>query len=370
MTPDAIAHQRTERLNQFRNFTMAHPRLVAARDELVDAIEGATPGSSVMVLGPTGVGKTTLRTKVEQLLLQQPPPDSGQLPFVSVEVPPAHTGRFRWRDYFSRLLAAMNEPLIHAKTRRVCSSAPTPVATIVGDTDLCYAAEQALRHRRPSVVFVDEAQHLGRVASGRKLSDQLDVMKAIANRTATVHVLLGTYELLPFRNLSAQLSRRCLDLHFQRYRADSAADRQIFQKVVLTFQKQLPFESQDTDLHAMWEFLYERSIGCVGILKEWLVRASVRSIRHGAMALTREHLESTALSISQCEKILAEAREGETRLNDSEDAKRRFRSLLGIDAHEALTAQNPATQTRRTIKVGQRSPQRDPIREEGAAAYA
>jgi hypothetical protein len=241
------------------------------------------------------------------------------------------------------------------------------VATIIGDTDLSYAAEQALRHRRPPVVFVDEAQHLGRVASGRRLSDQLDVMKAIANRTGTVHVLLGTYELLAFRNLSAQLSRRCLDLHFQRYRADSAADRQIFQNVLLTFQKQLPFAN--TDLPAMWDFLYERSIGCVGILKEWLVRASVRAIRHSAVALTGEHLEATALSISQCEKILAEAREGETRLNDSEDAKFRFRTLLGIERRDAPADQNPAPQSRRTAKVGQRSPQRDPIREEGVVAY-
>jgi hypothetical protein len=193
-------------------------------------------------------------------------------------------------------------------------------------------------------------------------------MKAIANRTGTVHVLLGTYELLPFRNLSAQLSRRCLDLHFQRYRADSAADRQIFQSVLLTFQKQLPFESDD--LPAMWEFLYERSVGCVGILKEWLVRASVRSIRHGATALAREHLESTALSISQCEKILAESREGETRLNDSEDAKLRLRTLLGIELDVAPAARNTAAQNRRTVKVGQRSPQRDPIREEGVAARA
>ena len=179
-------------------------------------------------------------------------------------------------------------------------------------------------------MFVDEAQHLARISSGRRLSDQLDVIKSIANRTQTVHVLFGTYELLAFRNLSAQLSRRSMDLHFQRYGADPA-DRQVFQSVLLTFQKQLPFTETENELTTMWEFLYERSVGCVGILKEWLMRACVRSIRHGARALSREHLEKTALSISQCEKILAESREGESRLHDSEDSRLRFRTLLGIE---------------------------------------
>lgn len=40
-----------KRLEHFRNFTMAHPRLVEARDELADAIDGAAPGSLVFVLG-------------------------------------------------------------------------------------------------------------------------------------------------------------------------------------------------------------------------------------------------------------------------------------------------------------------------------
>jgi hypothetical protein len=224
------------------------------------------------------------------------------------------------------------------------------------------------------VVFVDEAQHLARIASGRRLSDQLDVIKSIANRTGTVHVLLGTYELLAFRNLSAQLSRRCLDLHFQRYQADSSADRQIFQSVLLTFQKQLPFVDPEPDLMAMWEFLYERSVGCVGILKEWLMRACVRSIRHGATTLTQEHLEMTALSISQCEKILAESREGEMRLNDGEDSKLRFRTLLGIEPYRAPNPQAApvpaAPPNRNNVRVGQRSPRRDPIRGESVAAYA
>jgi len=234
-----------KRLEHFRNFTMAHPRLVEARDELADAIDGAAPGSLVLVLGPTGVGKTTLRLKVENLLMQQMAPamaaDPGRLPFVSVEVVPPDTGQFRWRDYFSRLLAAMNEPLIDFKTMRGTgyTQARSTLPSIVGGRELGYAVEQALLHRHPPVVFVDEAQHLARIASGRRLSDQLDVIKSIANRTETVHVLLGTYELLAFRNLSAQLSRRSMDLHFQRYRAESAEDRQVFCSILLTFQKQL-----------------------------------------------------------------------------------------------------------------------------------
>ena len=373
----AVAPHLIERLDHFSTFTMAHPRLVAARDELMDAIDGAAPGSLVLVLGPTGVGKTTLRMKVENLLIQQMSPlleaDPGRLPFVSVEVVPSETGRFRWRDYFSRLLAAMHEPLIDSKIIRDPRGVHAPVS-MTGGADLSYAVELALRHRRPPVVFVDEAQHLARISSGRRLSDQLDVIKSIANRTQTVHVLFGTYELLAFRNLSAQLSRRSMDLHFQRYGADPA-DRQVFQSILLTFQKQLPFTETENELTTMWEFLYERSVGCVGILKEWLMRACVRSIRYGASTISREHLEKTALSISQCEKILAESRDGETRLHDNEDSRLRFRTLLGIEPQSRgivppVASTVPVSRRPKPGRVGQRSPRRDPIQEEAAAAYA
>ncbi len=42
------------RLDRFRSFTVAHPRLVEAKETLINAIRGAEPNSLIFVFGPTG----------------------------------------------------------------------------------------------------------------------------------------------------------------------------------------------------------------------------------------------------------------------------------------------------------------------------
>lgn len=367
-------------LRLFQNLTIAHPRLVMVKDRLIGAIEGAAPGSLILVLGPAGVGKTTLRLKVEQSLTQRTlstlESNRGQLPFVSVEAVASVSGNFSWRDHFTRVLREMNEPLVESKLRldTFCAERDWRGQFTSGPRaaglELQYAVEQALRYRQPAAVFVDEAQHLARIASGRKLSDQLDVIKSIANRTQTVHVLIGTYELLPFRNLSGQLSRRSVDIHFPRYAAESQEDLQVFKNVLVTFRNQLPLPDE-FDLVTGWDFMYERSAGCVGILKEWLMRAAVAAIKSGEGAISQKHLESTALSIGQCEKIVTEAREGEMRLAEGAESCLRLRTLLGLGSN--LPEKPRPSESGSPIAfpkqrhAGQRLPRRDAVGRKQAA---
>ena len=294
-----LGQSRRKRLQEFRECTLAHPQLVEAKDQLMAAIQESPPNSLVMVFGPTGVGKTTLLAKIEQTLTQSLlatlQTDRGRIPVVSVEAVAPESGNFNWRDQFKRTLLRMEEPLVGSKLPQLISrnggdelyarlNARTPGA------EYRYAVEQALRYRRPLAVLIDEAQHLVKLTSGRKLLDQLDVIKSIANLTGTVHVLFGTYDLLAFHNLNGQLSRRSVEIHFRRYRADQEDDRRGFVNTVHSFARRLPFP-EPPDLATNWEYLYERSIGCVGVLKDWLVRGLAHALKQGKTSLSRADLE-------------------------------------------------------------------------------
>ena len=234
---DLLGQTPEVRLDYFKSFTIAHPKLKESDAALKQAIQEPAGWSLIFVYGPTGVGKTTLRRRVEKHLkesmmeaLRQNP---GLVPVVSMEAAAPDSSQFSWKDYYRRALLALDEPLIDRKlTCNVRSSFHDVRDTFgraltdprVAGIELRLALESALIHRRPAAFFIDEAQHLAKMKSGRKLQDQLDSIKSLASLTNTVHILVGTYELLPFRNLSAQLSRRSIDIHFPRYRAESSED--------------------------------------------------------------------------------------------------------------------------------------------------
>jgi hypothetical protein len=119
-----------------------------------------------------------------------------------------------------------------------------------------------------------------------------------------------------------------------------------------------------------------RSIGCVGILKDWLVRALVASMAEGGRTVSMRHLEETALSVWQCEQIAREALAGEERLSEKPGSMNNLTEMLGLAlqrmAMPAAVDDSPAEvevaavekkpeKPRLKRRVGQRKPKRDPL---------
>jgi hypothetical protein len=379
---DLMKCSSSERMEHFRSFTMAHPLLKEVDIALREAIDESAGASLIFVYGPTGVGKTTLRTRVENHLKESMLPllqqDPGRVPVVSIEAAAPDSAQFSWKDYYKRALTALEEPLIDKKINYLLGGLDRDVSgrlVVRGRTvglELRHALENALVHRRPTAFFVDEAQHLTKVRGGRKLHDQLDSIKSLASLTSTVHVLVGTYELLPFRNLSAQLSRRSIDIHFRRYRAEDREDYALFRSVLFTFQRNLPLAG-DSELLEHVDFCYERSIGCVGVLKDWLTRALSVALLSKSPVITRKILEKTAWSVEQSERMAREALEGEAALTTTDETRSRLRRLLSLNPSVTPTTSLIDTEPSRSDRghrVGQRKPARDIIGSSKEACHA
>ncbi len=341
---------------------ISHPRLLEALETTLQAIcppgEGASvrrPGTMVLLIGPSRVGKTTLIRLLEERLLalskayMQASPSF--IPFASILAAGAGTNRFEWAEYYRAVLRALHDPFVDGKVARIRAR------------ELREAMETALCERQPLAIIVDEAHHLAEAARGSRLQSQLNHLKHFENATGVSHILVGTYEMRPFRKVNAQLACRSVDVHFPRYDAAIDADAQVFQSIVWALQRQLPVE-QEPALIEHWEFLYARSIGCVGLLKMHLNRALNLALAEQARTVQLSHLRKTALPEARVEAALRNALESEAELTESDGADERLLALLGLRGSRTTKQSEVKTEElssslKKQNQPGKRSPGRD-----------
>ena len=299
--PGLLTKPASDRLAYFTHFIAAHPRLARADTELEGILRHTSETPVVVVVGPSGVGKSTLGRRAAQKIVgahrSEAESNPGNYPAVYFEAGAPETGNFHWpRHYLQPALEALGEPLVN---QRIASPSRQTYAPRTSSTrsfrvpashDARHLVFQAFRLHRVRVCIVDEAQHLAKLSSGRKLQDQMDVVKSMANTMGIPHVLLGTYEVLPFLNLSGQLSRRSVHIHFPRYRCESKGDRRAFLDAVWTLQHHLPVEEVEDVSGTHTDLIYEWTLGCVGIAKELFARACAAALEEGSRIVSLTHL--------------------------------------------------------------------------------
>ena len=339
-----------------------HPRLLEALDAILEAIcapgeEVLTrrPGTMVLVIGPARVGKTTLIHLLEERLLAYAATrmqiDPHFIPFASITAPEAGSGRFDWIDFYRPVLRQLGNPFVDSPTHPIRAR------------QMREATEAAYLERKPLVIIVDEAHHLAESTRGSRLQSQLNHLKNFENTTGVSHIFVGTYEMRPFRKVNPQLALRSVDVHFPRYDMTKEQDCLIFKSILCVFVKEEPLLAEKH-----WEFLYARSIGCIGLLKLHLNRALNRALKEGTHTVTLDHLRQTATSDVRVKLALRNALESEAEFAEAEDADAQLLALLrkplarpSVPEKQGQEAQvkTPSSPAPGNRKPGKRAPDRD-----------
>jgi AAA domain len=308
----------------------------------------------VLVIGPARVGKTTLIHLLEERLLAyaqaQMERDPHFIPLASITAPEPGSGRFDWTDFYKPVLRQLGNPFVDSPTHHIPAR------------QMREAMEAAYLERKPLAIIVDEAHHLARARSGHGLYAHLDHLKNFENTTGVSHILVGTYEMRPFRKVNPQLACRSIDVHFPRYDITEEKDCLVFKSILWALQRQLPVEEEPLLVEKHWEFLYARSIGCIGLLKLHLNRALHRALKEGARTVTLDHLRQTAMSDVRVKLVLRNALESEVEFVEAKDADEQLLALLrkplSRSSSPAEQKQDEQGKSRRSSTPGKRSPGR------------
>lgn len=324
-------------LDQFKTALVAHPRLQQVEQDLLETILEPAGFAYVLLMGPTGVGKSTVIKQVvrhfpgsagEAPFGLQPQPGRAPVPLLVME-PWAQAPAFNRAHFYRTGLRLLGESTLgELGVAQASARKGRKVDPFQDIPELRLAYQEALIRREVRAVLLDEAEHLLNVGTGADLLDQLDWLKSLTNATGVLHVLCGPYALLAFRDLSGQAARRGLTLHFSRYQIASAQESREFQGALLSLLKEVPLQTDLEALLAHWLTCYERTIGCVGVLRNWLVRALAIALHRESQELTWTHLIARALPVAHCHRLALEAATGERDLADTEEQRQQLWKLL------------------------------------------
>jgi len=317
-----------QRVEYFVNHVMSHPILEQVSKELFLTLYQAGGPSLIFLLGPTGVGKTTLLKFLVQAVYKKASSrmesDKGYIPIAGISAIAAEFSQFDWTDFHFRGLRSLQEPLIENKISYKDSK-----------RKLRFAFEDALQNRHLDAFYIDEAQHMTKVPSGSKLRDQTDCLKSISNISGVRMLLVGTYEADALLDLSDQLCRRSTTINFPRYIIENEKQIKLLKGLINSLTCHLPL-AEEPDFATHFEYILERSLGCVGIMKNWFSRTlgAVLEDNDNAHTITLKNLEKQALSPQKCLTILAAIKRGEEKMTETQDEISQLRRGLGLQVEK------------------------------------
>jgi hypothetical protein len=315
----------------FTGQVVKHPLLSEATNEIEEFIADPVARRIALLVGPSGVGKSTLKARVIEGIQTRRSNELDEHPertaVLTTSVPSGQKVSMKW--FYATLLDELEAPLTWRKidpaVNRQQLRHQIHRATEAG---LRSALLEEIERKRPTALIFDEADHFTRGRRSPELSVLADAFKDLSEQTEVPLVLIGTYVLLGFRALSAQFDRRTRLVHLRPYRFDDREDRLTFTWAVHQLASRLPVPQPE--LAEDIEMIYERTLGCIGNVYEWFALSLRKAHADNCERIEPRHLEACRMPLASLEGARVEIMGGMAKLREDADLLDRYRREIGL----------------------------------------
>ncbi len=310
----------------FKLVTVRHELQESTTKSVMFMLELSPNCDIVNLVGPTGVGKSVLQSRViatvhddENLRMKE---DPNFVPIIRTHALASGHRLFDWKSLYRGALRELGDPFATSRKALPGSTTESPRFAYAGESrtasELRMYLEAEFCKRQTRIWIIDEAQHL--VFGGRtgQAGHQFDVLKSLAQSAGVKLLLAGPHEMEAGLGSSGQLARRSITVHFPRYKTAVEGHLSTFASVAITLFKKMEVAGYPP-VRENVSFLYGGSVGCVGILKDWLAKAYGLALReqtdeHKAV-VTLDHLRQARLSLESMRAIMNDIRMEEEMLD-------------------------------------------------------
>lgn len=327
-------------VNRF-DIKIPHRNWKQAFSEAFVLMSTAMPGEVISIVGPSRAGKTSLLGELINSVVSPENKDNDEQPVVQIVVEnKGGNASFSYKAFISDLLERIKHPVYSRSNDTDWHKRPESSRLLrATEAVLVRALIEGLKHRKTRYLIVDEAQDIK--YAGRNVmaaSGVMDSLKTLAYKAKVILVVCGTYPMLESMNFSAHLENRKHDVHLSRYR-ENKADIEEFMWILSNFSSVIDLDKSIPSLLDCAELLFEGTLGCVGLIRAWLYRASVLAAIEGCN-IKLSHIQNSMKSGDQLVTVREEIEFGER--------------LLGVEEYASST--KPVAENSKINKTKRRKP--------------